>query len=187
MLLPATTLIIERLAPGDAGRLGDFFEAVAADADRFFHPHPLTRAHADDLCARVGSCRDRYFAALWRGRVAGYSLLRGWDEGYAVPSVGVCVHPGLRNSGVGHILMAHAIEQSRAAGAPRIRLTVYKENERGVHLWRKFGFAFSEKNDREYVGVLELAPPPSLPQPRLGIAKLDAWAALVDTDRRAAG
>jgi ribosomal protein S18 acetylase RimI-like enzyme len=168
---------IEKVSAADAAPLGQFFEALAADLEtaRFFHPHPLTIAYATELCARVSSCRDLYFVARWRGQIAGYSLLRGWDEGYAIPSVGVCVHPALRNAGLGHVLMAHAVEQSRAAGAPRLRLSVYRENERGRHVWAKFGYVFSDKNEHELLGLLELTPPPSLPPVAVDVAKLDAW------------
>jgi ribosomal protein S18 acetylase RimI-like enzyme len=168
---------IERISAADAAPLGQFFEALAADVEtaRFFHPHPLTIAYAAELCGKMSTCRDLYFVARWRGRIAGYSLLRGWDEGYAIPSVGVCVHPTLRNAGLGHVLMAHAVEQSRAAGAPQMRLTVYKANERGRHVWAKFGYVYSDKNEHELLGRLALTPPPLLPPVEVNVAKLDAW------------
>ncbi len=175
-------LMIEKLSAADAEPLGGFFETLHADAEtaRFFHPHALTREYARELCNRVATSHDLYFVARWSGRIAGYSLMRGWDEGYDVPSVGVCVHPLLRNAGLGHVLMGHAVEQARAAGAPRVRLTVYKANERGVHVWAKFGYVFTLKNDFEWVGLLSLLPPPMLPSARLDLAKLEAWASQID-------
>ena len=152
------SLAIERLSAADADRLGKFFEILAADEDtrRFFHPHPLTKAFAADLCARQSICLDRYYITHYHGPIAAYSMLRGWDEGYDVPSFGACTHPELRDAGLGQLLLAHAIAESQAAGARRLRLTVYKENVRAVHLYRKFGFVFSEKNEAEWIGVLKL-------------------------------
>lgn len=172
------SLSIEKLTAADAYELADFFEALAADAYtvRFFHPHPLTGAYARELCSRRKESRDLYFVARWRRRIAAYSLLRGWDDGYEIPSAGVCVHPGLRNAGLGHVVMSHAVEQARAAGASRIRLSVYKTNRHGVHVWGKFGYIFTPKNNLEWVGMLELTPPPVLPAVRIDVARLDAWA-----------
>jgi ribosomal protein S18 acetylase RimI-like enzyme len=149
--------VIRPLRVDDANALGDFFEALAADAEteRFFHPHPLTRVFAHELCHRLGAIQDRYFAAFQGDRVIGYSMLRGWDEGFSVPSFGASVHPKWRNVGLGKRLMAHAIEQTEQAGCERLRLTVFKNNERAIAVYRRFGFAFTDKNDAELVGIRE--------------------------------
>jgi ribosomal protein S18 acetylase RimI-like enzyme len=149
---------IDRLRPDDAGPLARFFAELAADTEAtgFFHPHPLTRRHAAWLCGPDGPRRDRYFLARQDGKPVGYSMLRGWDEGYEVPSFGACVLAAARGQGLGHLLLSHAIDHARWAGAPRLRLTVYRANERAVRLYTKFGFAFTDKNPRELVGLLDL-------------------------------
>jgi perosamine synthetase len=170
------TFQIARVAASDEEDLAIFLETLAADGEsaRFFHPHPLSRAYARDLCARVGSCRDRYYLGRYGGRVVAYSMLRGWDEGYAVPSFGVAVHPALRDAGLGQAMLAHAIAESRAAGASRLRLTVYRNNQRGVHVYRKFGFVFQQQADH-LVGLLELTSDAVSDDPRLNEGKLQAW------------
>ncbi len=104
-------LATKRLSAADADRLGRFFELLRADQDstRFFHPHPLTKAFAASLCARPSAGLDRYYITQYQGRIAAYSMLRGWDEGYDTPSFGGCTHPGLRGAGLGQLLLAHAI------------------------------------------------------------------------------
>lgn len=170
-------LATQRLSPADAGRLGDFFELLRADREtvRYFHPHPLTKTFASSLCARPAICLDRYYITLYHGRITGYSMLRGWDEGYETPSFGGCTHPELRGAGLGHLLLAHAIAESRAAGAGKLRLTVYKENVRALHLYRKFGFVFSDKNEYECVGLLDLASAVLNNAGGPDLAKLEAW------------
>jgi ribosomal protein S18 acetylase RimI-like enzyme len=102
-------------------------------------------------------------------------MLRGWDEGYETPSFGGCTHPELRGAGLGQFLLAHAIAESRAAGARRLRLTVYKENVRALHIYQKFGFLFSDKNDYEAVGLLDLGSAPLFSVPGADMARFDAW------------
>lgn len=170
-------LATSRLSEADADSLGRFFEHVAADAEttRFFHPHPLSRAFAANLCLSQNTCRDRYYVTCYHGRVAAYSMLRGWDEGYDTPSFGGCTHPELRGAGLGQLLLVHAIGESRAARASRLRLTVYKENARAVHIYRKFGFVFSEKNEHELVGLIDLHSHVSRCPHGPDTAKLEAW------------
>jgi len=175
---PDTSNLITRLIRvTDAAVLGDFFEEVAADAEavRFFHPHPMTRAVAALLCGAATTRRDRYYLALYRGLPVAYAMLRGWDDGYAVPSWGGCVHPALRSAGLGHALLVHAVAESRAAGATKLRLTVYKANQRGVHLYSKFGFAFEDKDQKSVVGLLDLNAPLALPAREPDSVRLLSW------------
>jgi perosamine synthetase len=171
-------LDIRPVAPTDAADLAGFFAAAAADpeVERFFHPHPLTAEHADELAGGAPSRRDRYFLARWRGRVVGYSMLRGWDEGFEVPSFGCCVHPELRDVGIGGAMLAAAIVESRRLGAPRLRLTVYRTNERAVALYRRMGFVLQAKNDEEDVGILDLEAGSAVAPGRLDRGRLDSWA-----------
>lgn len=172
-------IAVRLLTPTDAAALGEFL-AAAHDhppTAELFHPHPLTREFAAELCGKLVAIKDRYFALFVGDRVAGYAMLRGWDEGYKVPSFGVCVHPALQNAGVGHLLTTFGIEESRRAGAEKVRLTVYKRNERAAHLYAKYGFAFSEKDSDSLVGVLDLTAGVPVPDRQADEAKLTAWAA----------
>jgi ribosomal protein S18 acetylase RimI-like enzyme len=170
-------IVIRKISVEDAEALGDFFAAVAVDTEtvRFFHPHPFTLEFARELCIRSATCRDRYYVACFQDRMIGYMMLRGWDEGYTVPSFGVCNHPALRDVGLGQALLVHAVRESRAAGATQLRLTVFKNNERAVHVYRKFGFLFHDKNDQELVGLLDLVNCPTIPVRPLNSAKIQAW------------
>lgn len=152
------TRIIRPLTSDDAEPLAEFFGNIRGDPEtiRFFHPHPLTEEYARRLCAMLATTRDEYFAMWDQERIVGYGMLRGWDEGYDVPSFGVCLLPTHRSQGLGQQLLRYALERCRRRGAGRVRLTVYRDNARAVHVYRKFGFVFSPKNEQEWVGLLDL-------------------------------
>jgi len=177
MTLDTSSVSIRRITSHDGPALGDFFTSLAGDDEttRFFHPHPFTREFAAELCARAAMRKDRYYVACIKGTIISYMILRGWDEGYAVPSFGVCTHPDLREVGLGQTLLARAVEESISAGADKLRLTVFKNNERAVHVYRKFGFAFHDKNEHELVGILDLAKCPVIPIRSINLSKLNAW------------
>jgi len=170
-------IVIRQIAKGDGPVLGDFFAALAADADtaRFFHPHPFTQEFAAELCEGASTRKDRYYVACFQGAVIAYMMLRGWDEGYSVPSFGVCTHPALRDVGLGQALLAHALAECRAVGACKLRLTVFKSNERAVHVYTKFGFIFQEKNEHELIGILDLINSPRTPVRYPDLSKIKAW------------
>ncbi len=108
-----STLEFTRLKPADDAALADFFASLSAGGDdRFFHPHPFTLAEAVRVCRLVG--RDLYLVASRGGRILAYGMLRGWDEGYVVPSLGVAVRPEARGTGLARAFMTflHAAEHA---------------------------------------------------------------------------
>jgi len=155
-LADRTALEFRSLAPDLAQPLGDFFESLAASDGAFFHPHPLTRESARRLCESQG--RDLYFVAVCDSRVLGYGLLRGWDEGYAVPSLGIALSPDARGTGLARAFMLFLHSAARLRGASQIRLTVFRSNVRAVALYRSLGYRFETKNPEEDVGFFDLAP-----------------------------
>jgi ribosomal protein S18 acetylase RimI-like enzyme len=150
-------MTIRRLTSDDVAALAEFFAAVDADAEavRFFHPHPFTADEASRVCDPAR--RDLYFAAWDGDTIIGYSMLRGWEEGYEVPSFGVCVRPQRRGTGVGREMTRHAVGQCRSLGVRTLRLTVYKTNCRAAQLYRDLGFDLRELDDERFVGLLHLA------------------------------
>ena len=143
------------LGPDLETGLSELFRAFAQGQDHaFFHPHPMTDEEAKRLCGYRG--RDLYYAACMGTAVLAYGLLRGWDEGYEIPSLGIAIHAEARGQGLARPFMAFLHAAAKARGATKVRLTVYNENQRAVELYRRMGYQFEAKNDRELVGVLVL-------------------------------
>jgi len=87
-------------------------------------------------------------------------MLRGWDEGYAVPSLGIAVRAEAQGSGLGRLVMGYLHTEARRRGAPRIRLKVYPDNVRAVELYRSLGYEYRpELESGQLVGYKELGPP----------------------------
>jgi ribosomal protein S18 acetylase RimI-like enzyme len=85
-------------------------------------------------------------------------MLRGWDEGYSVPSFGVAVGSAYRGRGIGRGLLLYAIEYARKRGAPAVMLKVHLDNASARHLYESEGFVFQEiRGDPGQIkGLLEL-------------------------------
>jgi len=135
--------------------LGDFFEALCASGeDVQFHPHPLTRDYASYLSRYRGL--DLYYVVENGSRVLAYGMLRGWDEGFAVPSLGLAVHPESRRFGLGLTLMHFLHSAARCRGASQVILKVYRGNLAARRLYERLGYQFSELDGDQLKGSFSL-------------------------------
>ena len=140
--LPAFTRFLARLeANGDA---------------EFFHPHGFDAASARDVVHRSVAGTDEYWLTVVGDDVIAYGMLRGWDEGYDVPSLGLAVAPGHRGQGCARAMMLHLHDRARARGAARIRLKVDCRNHSARHLYEVLGYRLDEHAAPELIGSLEL-------------------------------
>jgi len=135
--------------------LAEFFRDLAkAGDDKYFHPHPLTHDEARK-CAQY-SGEDLYYVIMENEKVIGYAMLRGWDEGYEIPSLGIAMHPSVRGVGLGELMIRflHAAAQRRGCG--KIRIRVYPQNTHAVALYKKLGYCFESEQAGQLVGFVTL-------------------------------
>lgn len=151
----APALSVRRLNREDAARLAHLFQVIAGDASaRLFHPHPFNGEYADKIVRHDG--KDMYLGIFDHAQLVGYAMLRGWDAGYQVPSLGIYLVPSVRGKNLGRGVMAALHRHAREAGAHRVRLKVYAENGAALRLYESLGYLFSTDEAGQRVGHLDL-------------------------------
>jgi|SRR3954447_8220742 ribosomal-protein-alanine N-acetyltransferase len=152
--MDGTRNTFRQLGPDDLAALTKLFEENAVpEVTSSFDPFPLTKGTAEDLL-RPGRA-DQFYGAFDDGRLVAFSMLRGWDEGYEIPSFGIFVDAGSHGHGVGARLTEWTIEQARLADAPSVRLSVYASNERAIHIYSRLGFEVESRTRVERDGQLD--------------------------------
>lgn len=130
---------IREVSTADAQELARFFDANATSATlRHFRPFRLDAKTAHQIA--VLPRRDGYYVAILGQRIVGLSMLRGWDEGFEIPSFGVVIDERLRGQGVGRRLTLWTLEAAQRRGCRRVRLSVNATNRVGVRLYESLGF-----------------------------------------------
>lgn len=146
------------VAPADAAALGRMFERLWAEgAHRWFHPHPLDIATAHAIATNV--TLDHYAVVAGAdGELVAYGMLRGYAEGYNLPSLGIAVVGEARGSGASQAMMQHLHDTARARGSTQVRLKVYPDNIPARRLYDRLGYRFSATPaaDGQLVGLLDL-------------------------------
>lgn len=128
--------------------LTNFFEYIHKDdCSRYFHPHPFTPEEAMKRTQYRG--QDLYYVLVQQDYILGYGMLRGWDEGYDIPSLGICLLPEARGQGLGRSFMHFLHKAAKLKGATKIRLKVYGNNQAALQLYKSLGYIFKEGEDGE--------------------------------------
>lgn len=153
--LPAPFIECRRLDPQWRAGLGDFCQALEASGDsRMFHPHGFDDQALDQLVKYAGA--DLYYVMVAGSAVIGYGLLRGWDAGYAIPSLGIAVHPSWRRRGLGMAMMHFLHAAAAWRGAARVRLRVNRDNFAAKALYENLGYSFEATEGEYHVGFKDL-------------------------------
>ncbi len=135
--------------------IAEFFSAIRRSGAEHFHPHPFTDEFADTLAHYSGN--DLFYLLVAGKAVLAYGMLRGWDEAYEVPSLGIAVHPEARGMKLSELFMRFLHAAARQRNANQIRIKVYKSNAAARHLYTKLGYRFSPiEEDGQLIGTLDL-------------------------------
>jgi ribosomal protein S18 acetylase RimI-like enzyme len=148
-------LEFRRVCPEMENGLAEFFAALEKKGDAaHFHPHPFTVEEARKRCLYTG--RDLYYVAVIGKQVLAYGMLRGWDEGYDIPSLGIAVHPSARGTKLGLSMMHFLHSAARQRGAKQVRLKVYKHNTSARTLYEQIGYKYTEQGENQLFGIFTL-------------------------------
>ena len=133
----------------------DLFRAINNPLERkYFAPHAFTPEYGAQIAQYNGL--DIYAFASDGSRVLAYGLLRGWDEGFPIPSLGLTVHPDYRSYGIGSMMMRYLHTTAMLRKAKQIRLRVQKDNVKARALYERLKYRFVEESEEFLLGTLDL-------------------------------
>ena len=120
----------------------------------FFKPHKFSyNGLKEELLDRQ---KDIYVFLLDEQKIYSYGILRGWEEGYEIPSLGILVDIYERGNGYSYIMMDELHRLAKLKGAKKVRLRVIKENKLAISLYNKLGYVLSDYDEKHLVGFKNL-------------------------------
>lgn len=135
----------------DADALARLFGSIDTT---HFRPHPMTPDSASSIARYDGP--DVYLVGWIEGTAIAYGMLRGWDEGYDVPSLGIAVRADHYRHGHATAMMDALHEVAAQRGSPAVRLRVSHENEHARRLYEALGYEDVGEERGERLMVLDL-------------------------------
>ncbi len=119
-----------------------------------FTPHPFEKKY---LLNRIKVAKkDLYYVVVYEEKVIGYGMLRGMDEGYSVPMLGIGIDKKYYGTGVASLLMNFLETTARIRGYKQMKLRVYKDNQRAYPFYKKLGYTYSPFDEHIDWGIKDL-------------------------------
>ena len=144
---------IKLLRNADIEFIESFWNSLSENDISFFHPHTFNHESACKICEYVG--KDEYYAIWDMSKIAGYGMLRGMDDGYAVPSLGLCIGNKYRRTGLSKLFINFLEISAKLKGCGYIRLSVMLENTYAIKLYSSLGYCLTQSED-SYIGIKKL-------------------------------
>lgn len=126
---------------------------LLANVDARHFPHITRRSASNFLKASA----DVHLLGRIEGRAVSFGMLRGWQEGFEVPSLGLAVRSGEEGRGYGRSMMAALEGLARDRGVSQIRLRVHPDHARARRLYEHCGYTLRGVERGEILMVLDLA------------------------------
>lgn len=125
------------LTPHDAASIVGFLRAQTPEYLRFFYAFEADEAAIVKMLTE--SEKDVYSGVFWQEKLVGIFMLRGWDEGFEVPSFGVLIDEKYRGGAFMRLTLDAARLICRLAGVKKIMAKIHPDNvsPRGA---RRLGF-----------------------------------------------
>ncbi len=119
---------------------------------KHFHPFPQDEESAIRISRTL--YLDRYYNAILQEQIIGLCMLRGWDQGFQIPSFGVMIDLDFCRRGLGRWMTEFAIAEARNLSCPAVRLSVFESNSAAMKIYLSLGFQEIEREPCK-IGCLE--------------------------------
>ena len=119
-------LTVRPLLVEDAGAVSEMLRAQSPEYVRFFYAFSFDEGDIARMLA--GRVKDVYMGLLWDGELAGFFMLRGWDEGYEVPAIGTFVAEKYRGRGLFRLTVELTRVICKLRGVPRVMSKAHPDN-----------------------------------------------------------
>lgn len=138
-MIDRSALSFREVQLADKGNLSLFFqENDVPKIKDTFTAFPLNDDSAATITDQVH--KDKYYLLLSGQTIVGFSMLRGFDEGYTIPSFGIMIDYRYHNMGLGKHLLAITVNLAKELGCLKVRLSVFDSNHAGRKIYEDIGF-----------------------------------------------
>jgi RimJ/RimL family protein N-acetyltransferase len=129
---------ISELGPEYARALSKLLIAADKNYSQHFVPFSFDENSIKKILKRAKN--DKYFGVFISNELVGFYMLRGFDEGYNIPSFGIWIAEQYSGLGLSKLTLQHAISYCKVNGIKKIMLKVHPDNFVAKKTYENYGF-----------------------------------------------
>ncbi len=131
-------LEIKKIDQSFSSQLSNMLSSSSIEYNQHFIPFLFDEKTIYNIL--INTKKDYFYGIFFSNELVGFYMLRGFDEGYEIPSYGVFIKEEFSSKGLGKLSLDHAISLSKLLNKKRIMLKVHPENKTAKTLYEKYGF-----------------------------------------------
>lgn len=133
-----SSLEIKRLNSNHSEELTNLLQSSTPEYSQYFIPFSFDLETISKILSKA--IKDQIYGIYVEDKLAGFYMLRGFDEGYSIPSYGVWISEKYSNKGLSTFTLQHAISLCKLNSIKKIMLKVHPDNIVAKHVYEKYGF-----------------------------------------------
>jgi len=146
-------LLVSRLSPNDASALSVLLTTDENEYQQYFIPFATDIKRLEERLASV--CEDRYWGVWFESNLAGFFMMRGFDEGYQRPSFGVYIARAHSGKGLSRLALDYCMSWCRMNHIRAMMLKVHPDNRYARQTYEKAGFTVNSTCSRTGHTIME--------------------------------
>ncbi|HRR06157.1 MAG TPA: GNAT family N-acetyltransferase [Victivallales bacterium] len=127
-------------------RLSNELLSVDKKYNSFFNPFEFDKENLISLV--LSSKLDYYFLMIYNHKIVGFFMIRGFDEGFDIPSYGVWIHPDYNNKGLAKLSLSYTISLLKLKSKNKVMLKVHPSNLAAKKIYESSGFYLSHTDEK---------------------------------------
>lgn len=131
-------LEIKRLNINHAKELANLLQSSDKEYSKYFIPFTFDLETISEILSKA--IKDQIYGIYVEDNLAGFYMLRGFDEGYSIPAYGVWISEKYSNKGLSTFTLQHAISFCKLNSIKKLMLKVHPDNLAAKHIYEKYGF-----------------------------------------------
>jgi ribosomal protein S18 acetylase RimI-like enzyme len=132
------TIEIRRLQPPHAS---DIYNLILHSDPKYYQYFTAFKANPEVITGFLSLAkRDQYLGFFVGNVLVGFFMLRGLDEGFAIPSYGVFISEKYQSCGLARLSVQYAFSFCKMNQIEKLMLKVHPSNKYALKIYREFGF-----------------------------------------------
>ena len=139
-------IIIKKIRIDSAAELTELLQSQPSDYSKYFIPFEYNFNTVKNILDK--NKKDIFFGLFLNDKIIGFYMLRGFDEGFEVPSYGVWISKKFSGLGLAKLTLQHAISFCKINEIDELMLKVHPQNKVAKKIYENFCFKKAGIDDK---------------------------------------